>query len=100
MILNLTITQVVDTIPASITSEMNAFLTAPFTVAEVEIALKAMSRTKPISDGMSAMFYQNYWDIVGTSVTEVVLSVLNHAQDMEQINQAIITLVPKINSPQ
>uniref|UniRef100_A0A803NHT6 Reverse transcriptase domain-containing protein n=1 Tax=Cannabis sativa TaxID=3483 RepID=A0A803NHT6_CANSA len=79
---------------------MNASLITPFTAAEVETALNTMSPDKSSSsDGMSTMFYQNYWDIVGNSVTEVVLSVLNHNQDMEQINQAIITLAPKISSP-
>uniref|UniRef100_A0A803PLP7 Reverse transcriptase domain-containing protein n=1 Tax=Cannabis sativa TaxID=3483 RepID=A0A803PLP7_CANSA len=88
------------TIPTSITSEVNASLTVPFTEAEVFAALKTMSPDKsPGSDGMSAMFYQNYWHIVGQSVTAVVLGVLNHGQNMDLINKAIITLVLKITSP-
>uniref|UniRef100_A0A803PAJ3 Reverse transcriptase n=1 Tax=Cannabis sativa TaxID=3483 RepID=A0A803PAJ3_CANSA len=94
------IKQVTSTIPSTITPEINATLTTPFTVAEVITALKTMSLDESLgSDGMSAMFYQNYWDIVRPSITEVVLGVLNNGQDMELINKAIITLVPKINSP-
>ncbi|KAF4369531.1 hypothetical protein F8388_019400 [Cannabis sativa] len=44
------------TIPTSITSEVNASLTVPFTEAEVFAALKTMSPDKsPGSDGMSAI---------------------------------------------
>ncbi|KAM6559150.1 hypothetical protein CsatA_028389 [Cannabis sativa] len=94
------IAEVVATIPSTISPEVNSSLTAPFTAAEVQTALKTMSPDKsPGSDGMSAMFYQNYWDIVGSSVTEVVLGVLNNGQEMDSINNAIITLIPKINSP-
>uniref|UniRef100_A0A803Q906 Reverse transcriptase domain-containing protein n=1 Tax=Cannabis sativa TaxID=3483 RepID=A0A803Q906_CANSA len=88
------------TIPTTINAEINDSLTQPFTVADVTNALKTMSPDKsPGSDGMSAMFYQNYWHIVGNSVTDVVLGILNEGQSMELINNAIITLIPKTNSP-
>ncbi|KAM6558713.1 hypothetical protein CsatA_027952 [Cannabis sativa] len=98
---NLTaITQVTDVIPTSITPAINESLIAPFTDVEVIAALKTMSPDKsPGCDGMSAMFYQHYWHIVGPSVIDVVLGVLNHGLDMDLINKAIITLVPKVNTP-
>ncbi|XP_060972669.1 uncharacterized protein LOC133038517 [Cannabis sativa] len=94
------IAQFTSAIPTTITPAINHSLTAPFTEMEVTTALKTMSPDKsPGSDGMSAMFYQNYWHIVGSSVTDVVLGVLNHGLDMDSINKAIITLVPKVSSP-
>ncbi|XP_030478037.1 uncharacterized protein LOC115695084 [Cannabis sativa] len=91
---------VLDAIPATITPAMNQSLTRPFTSDEIVAALQSMSPDKsPGSDGMSAMFYQNYWNIVGDSVTEIVLGVLNEGTDMSQLNKSIITLIPKVPNP-
>uniref|UniRef100_A0A803PS53 Reverse transcriptase domain-containing protein n=1 Tax=Cannabis sativa TaxID=3483 RepID=A0A803PS53_CANSA len=91
---------VLDAIPATITPTMNLSLTRPFTSDEVVAALHSMSPDKsPGSDGMSAMFYQNYWSIVGDSVTEIVLGILNEGTDMSQLNKSIITLIPKVPNP-
>uniref|UniRef100_A0A803QJM9 Reverse transcriptase zinc-binding domain-containing protein n=1 Tax=Cannabis sativa TaxID=3483 RepID=A0A803QJM9_CANSA len=57
---------------------MNDSLTQPFTSSEVFNALKTINPDKsPGSDGMSAMFYHQYWPIVGDVVTKVALGVLN-----------------------
>ena len=48
---------------------------------------------------MSAIFYQNYWGIVGTSVTNMVLNVLNNNLPMIEINKTNISLIPKTSSP-
>uniref|UniRef100_A0A803NTN0 Reverse transcriptase domain-containing protein n=1 Tax=Cannabis sativa TaxID=3483 RepID=A0A803NTN0_CANSA len=91
---------VLNAIPSTITSSMNQALTEPFTSAEVVAALQSMSPDKsPGSDGMSAMFYQQYWNIVGNSVTQLVLGVLNDGNDMSLLNKSIITLIPKVSNP-
>jgi hypothetical protein len=49
-----------------ISEDMNAQFLEDFTSAEVSEALKQMYPTKaPGPDGMSAIFCQTYWDIVG-----------------------------------
>ena len=53
----------------------------------------------PGPDGMFAVFYQNFWDIVGNDVVNMVLNVLNSDRSMADINKTYITLVPKINNP-
>uniref|UniRef100_A0A803NGJ4 Reverse transcriptase domain-containing protein n=1 Tax=Cannabis sativa TaxID=3483 RepID=A0A803NGJ4_CANSA len=89
-----------NTIPTTVTAEMNNSLTQPYTSQEVITALRLMSPDKsPGSDGMSAMFYQQYWDIVGNDVTKVVLAVLNEGYSMDSINRSLITLIPKIKLP-
>uniref|UniRef100_A0A803PQM1 Uncharacterized protein n=1 Tax=Cannabis sativa TaxID=3483 RepID=A0A803PQM1_CANSA len=70
-----------------------------FLVFEVYLFWSNESDTKSGSDGMSAMFYQNYWDIVGSSVTQLVLGILNDGNDMTQLNNSIITLIPKVPNP-
>ena len=66
---------------------MNAALTQEFSVEEVKAALGQMHPTKaPGLDGMSALFYQKYWDIVGLDVANMVLNVLNSNASIIDIN--------------
>uniref|UniRef100_A0A803P3A9 Uncharacterized protein n=1 Tax=Cannabis sativa TaxID=3483 RepID=A0A803P3A9_CANSA len=75
------------TIPVSVTMDMNETLLKPFTKADVEMALQTMGRDKSSGiDGMSAMFYQNNWDVVGSMVTSIVLSVLNDGAEPTPLN--------------
>ncbi|XP_060968323.1 uncharacterized protein LOC115710989 [Cannabis sativa] len=87
---------IIHSIPTTITQEMNSDLTKPFTPSEVKDALFSMGSDKsPGIDGMSAMFYQQHWDIVGDSVCSAVLNVLNHGADPTPLNSTMITLIPK-----
>ena len=53
----------------------------------------------PDPNGMSTIFYQKYWDIVGYDVANMVLNVLNSNAPFAEINRTNIALVPKINNP-
>ena len=67
-----------DTIPTRVTDEMNQNLIRIFTREDVEAALKQIHPTKaPGLDGMSAIFSQKYWDVIGNDITCMVLNVLN-----------------------
>ena len=71
------IVEVIATIPTRVTSEMNQDLIREFTKEKVEDAFKQMHPTKaPGLDGMSAIFFQKYWNIVGNDVICMVLNVL------------------------
>ena len=92
--------EVVAAIPARVTEDMNESLSHAFTREEVATALKQIHPTKaPGLDGMSAIFYQKYWDIVGSSVTNMVLNVLNNNLPISEINKTNISLIPKKNNP-
>lgn len=83
-----------------VTHEMNLELTRPFTKEEVIRALHQTHPTKaPGPDGMSAIFYHNFWNIVGSDITNMVLNVLNHNVPMAEINKTNISLIPKVNHP-
>ena len=87
-------------IHAKVSAEMNAELTKDFTTKEVRKALRQMHPTKALGpDGMSAIFYQKYWDIVGSDVTNMVLNVLNTNASLSDINNTYIKLVPKVKMP-
>ncbi|XP_060965592.1 uncharacterized protein LOC115720043 [Cannabis sativa] len=92
--------RVISTIPCSITAEMNADLSKPFSATEVYNALTSMvDDSSPGLDGMSVMFYTNYWHIVGNLVTAAVLKVLNEGASPASFNQTLITLIPKVKKP-
>jgi hypothetical protein len=72
-----------------------------FTTQEVVEALQDMYPTKaPGLDGMSAIFYRTYWDVVGPEVTHVVLSILHSGYMLRKINYTHIALVPKVKNPE
>ena len=58
-----------------ITDDMNRELSWEFTTEEVFLALRHMAPLKaPGPDGMPALFYHSFWHIIGSNVTNVVLS--------------------------
>ena len=65
------------------------------------MALKQMHPTKASGlDGMSPLFYQKYWDIVGPCVLDCVLQALNSGIMPRHGNETIICLIPKTKNPQ
>ena len=84
-----------------VTPAMNATLTANFKAEEVCNALQQVHPTKsPSPDGMSPIFYQKYWDVVGTNVIYCVLHTLNTGVMPFGLNETFIYLIPKVKSPQ
>ena len=84
-----------------VTDEMNAELVREFTAEEVDTALKQMApSTAPGPDGMSPLFYQSCWDLVGSDVSQAILSCLNSGSLLKAVNHTYITLIPKTQTPQ
>ncbi|KAL0417112.1 UNVERIFIED_CONTAM: LINE-1 retrotransposable element O protein [Sesamum latifolium] len=80
---------------------MNEALTQPFAPEEVKHALFQMYPYKsPGPDGMSPIFYQKYWHIVGPEVTSFVLDFLNHERFDVSFNYTFIVSIPKCSSPE
>ena len=83
-----------------VTEDMNAELTKVFTRDKVTKALQQLHPTEaPRPDGMSAIFFHKHWDIIGLSITNMVLNVLNSNMPMTKINKTNIALIPKTNRP-
>lgn len=49
----------------------------------------------PRPEGMSPLFVQKYWHIVGDNVTHFVLNVLNNSHDISHMNETHLILIPK-----
>ncbi|XP_024190017.1 uncharacterized protein LOC112193983 [Rosa chinensis] len=78
---------VVALVQPKVTPEMNSMLCAPYTATEIRVALFQMYPTKaPRSDGMPPLFFQRYWDTIGSDVVGVVQSFLHSGQLLSSIN--------------
>ncbi|KAK3200122.1 hypothetical protein Dsin_023537 [Dipteronia sinensis] len=79
---------------------ISRFLDSTFTGEEVRRAVFDMYPTKvPGSDGLPAIFFQKYWDSIGLSVVETCLCVLNEGASVKEMNNTVISLIPKIKNP-
>lgn len=87
---------VISKVKAVITEEMQEALMSAYTGEEVREAIYQMHPTKaPGPDGMPALFYQNYWHLVGEDVINQALNFLNGDRSVDLLNKTFITLIPK-----
>ena len=91
---------VLETVDRVVTPDMNNTLLQPYTPLEIKQALFQMHPSKsPRPDGMSPFFFQKYWHIVGSDVTDAVLSVLHSRHLLHKMNYTHIVLISKKNEP-
>lgn len=74
-------------------------LGAPVTFQEVYNTVRSMGAFKaPVPDGFQAVFYQSQWEVVGETLWKMVqMMFLNH-QQIGEINETLITLIPKVDN--
>lgn len=88
--------QVIHHIHEVVTLDMNNTLLADFTQDEVKRALFQMHPTKTSGlDDMNPLFFQKYWHIIGTDISNAVLDCINSGNILQSINFSHITLIPK-----
>ena len=87
-----------EVIDRRVSDDMNDALLKEFQVEEVRRFLKQMHPTKSLGpDGMSSIFFQNYWDVMGPQVVDYVLNTLNTGVMPNGLNDTYICLIPKVN---
>ncbi|MCH90195.1 retrotransposon protein putative unclassified, partial [Trifolium medium] len=92
--------ETVEVVKDKITPAMAEYLSMDFREDDVIQAIKDMKGlAAPGPDGLSALFYHNYWDIVGKDVIKEALNVLNSEGDPKPLNHTNICLIPKTNNP-
>ena len=90
------IADVLSEISPTITGAINEGLTTPVTEWEVKLALFAMHPEKaPGPDGITALFYQNFWDIVKDDLTRMVNQFIFDGTMAHGLNDTNICLIPK-----
>ncbi|KAH7842785.1 hypothetical protein Vadar_009244 [Vaccinium darrowii] len=88
--------EVLSSVQQRVSPAMNAMLTRQVSAAKVKCALFQMPPTKsPGPDGMTALFFQKYWHVVG----EDVRSFFHSEKLLRGINHTHIIMVPKVKCP-
>uniref|UniRef100_A0A2N9JBI5 CCHC-type domain-containing protein n=1 Tax=Fagus sylvatica TaxID=28930 RepID=A0A2N9JBI5_FAGSY len=92
---------VVNAMDQVVSQDMNDSLLFPITEEEVKIALFQMNPSKaPGPDGMSALFFQKYWHVIGTDITSAVLDCISSRKLLKSVNYKHIALIPKVANPE
>ncbi|KAL5565698.1 hypothetical protein UlMin_028862 [Ulmus minor] len=92
--------RVLEGIERKVTPQQNEQMDQAFVAEDVRTAVFQMAPTKsPGADGMSAIFYQKFWPIIGEDITAACLSFVNGGLSLGSINETIITLLPKVKNP-
>lgn len=64
-------------------------------------ALDAIGDMKaPGPDGLPAIFFKEYWDVIGGKLPEEVLMILNGGNMPTGWNETVIALIPKVEKPE
>lgn len=76
-------------------------LTKRATMEEVRKVVSDMKKFGSSSlDGVPVVFYQNYWEAIGTSITSLVNIALTIKRIPKQLLSAYISLIPKKERPE
>jgi hypothetical protein len=90
-----------DKIVPKVTEEMNESLIAPFTAEDVKKAVFQIGDLKaPGPDGLHAIFYKKFWNLVGDDITAAVLKAINERIIPPGWNETVVVLIPKVENPE
>jgi hypothetical protein len=90
-----------DKIVPTVTGEMNENLIAPFTMEDVKKAVFQIGDLKaPGPDGLHAIFYKKFWNLVGDDITSAVLKAINERIIPPGWNETRVVLIPKVENPE
>jgi hypothetical protein len=79
---------------------MSNFLEADYTISEVTEAIQQLKGSSaPGPDGITALFYQKFWNVIGQDILDYTLNILNKGGNPGQINHTFLSLIPKITNP-
>lgn len=53
--------------------------------------------TSPGPNDLPSCFYHYYWDILANDIMDMVLNILNNNNNVTNLNQTLIFLIPKTN---
>lgn len=82
-----------------VSEEDQIWLASPYSEEEIFSALQDMNPQKATGpDGLTAQFYQKFWEDVKSSVLQFCLDVLNNGASIQEENCTFITLIPKVTN--
>lgn len=76
---------------------MNDKLLKQFTEEDIGYAVKSMAPLKaPGIDSFPVIFFQRFWHIIRSDISNYCLSILNGESEIGEINKTRILLIPKV----
>ena len=92
--------ELLNAISPLVTDAMNQLLARDLQASKVAQALQLMHpHTAPGQDRLPPLFYQKFWSLTGTCVTQATLGFLNHGIVPPNYNDTQIVLIPKVQNP-
>lgn len=89
-----------DMVDSRLDEDMVADLVKPYVRDEIVQALKDMHPCKsPGPDGLPALFYKRYWDLVGDEFCSLAQNFLNGGTIPAGLNHTFVVLIPKTRKP-
>lgn len=83
-----------------VTEDMNVTLTKEFTPEEIKrAAFSIKGSSAPGEDGITGVFYQQYWHIVGSHIVEEIQSFFRTSSLPAGWNHTQLCLLPKVSKP-
>lgn len=77
---------------SSLSVEAQQILNERNSALEIKEVIFQMELSKaPGPDGFTALFYQKFWNTVGTTITQHILQMLNNRKLEDDINDTLIT---------
>lgn len=83
-----------------IKDEDRMFLEQPVSLEETRKALLSMGNFKsPCPDGFHSIFFKSHWSHIGNSIHKLVLDCFANPSSIKDINQTVVSLIPKCEDP-
>ena len=84
------------TLKSTATPQMNNKLDAPFLEVELKTSLWSLSKAScPREDGLSMIFFQKYWNIIGIWLPKVCNEIFDKGRMPVDMTVALIYMIPK-----
>lgn len=88
-------------VTSRVPEERQTYLMLDYSEEEIRRALKEMNPYRaPGPDGLTAQFYQKFWEQVSPTIVDYCLNVLNSGASVQDVNDTHIVLILKVASPE
>lgn len=88
-------------VPRLVTEEMDRKLMAPVDDEEIKDAVSGLGALKaPGPDGFNGLFFQRNWEILKDDIGRAVKDFFQNSNIKNEVNETIVTLVPKVALPE
>jgi hypothetical protein len=78
-----------------VTTEENEMLEKPFSKGIKKAIFESYIEGSPGPDGLSFMFYHNFWDVIRGDLMDLFTELYENKLDLYRLNFALITIIPK-----